>query len=278
MSRQLIIYADMEGASGIFEHNNAVLRHGSDSWYTEGRELITSDVLAVCEAAIEFGIEDIMLYDAHFAGNPEHNVILERLPKQVRVFDVMDRCFDWRRIRGQACDFPFGIITVGQHARYGEKDAYFAHTIQSPPISSFYLNGLHVAELASAVLNFQGTRYLANIGCAASMKEARELCSEVACIPVKDKATGWEPSYKETYSIIKEGVYKALQNHMNVPIVEFKPPYEFSLSVCDGFSFKVPERISWKGHFEEKTAYWEAPSIEIGYELFNYVREYIVKD
>lgn len=63
---------------------------------------MTSDVLAVCEAANEFGIDEILIYDGHFAGNPEHNIIIEKLPPNVKFFDTPDRCLFWRRIRGQA--------------------------------------------------------------------------------------------------------------------------------------------------------------------------------
>lgn len=55
---------------------------------------------------------------------------------------------------GQADWNPYGLITVGQHARYGEPDAYFPHTIQSPPIKELTLNGVHIAEIGMAVLNF----------------------------------------------------------------------------------------------------------------------------
>jgi hypothetical protein len=32
-------------------------------------------------------------------------------------------------------------------------------------------------------------KYIANIGCMASMKEAKEISQKVTCIPVKDKKT-----------------------------------------------------------------------------------------
>jgi len=182
VKKQLIICTDMEGASGIFEENIRTIYHGTEEWRNEGREYMTSDVLAVCEAANEFGIDEILIYDGHYAGDPEHNIIKEKLPANARLFDTPDRCFYWRRIRGQAQWEPYGMITVGQHSRYGEHNAYFPHTIQSPPIKEITLNGIHIAEIGSAVLNFQGVKYLANIGCQASMKEARELSDTVATI------------------------------------------------------------------------------------------------
>jgi len=93
------------------------------------------------------GPGEILLYDSHYAGCTAFNVLLDRLPHNVRVFDLSNREFDWRRIRGQAALEPWAIVTVGRHARYGENNAYFPHTIQSPPIKAFRVNGLHMAEI-----------------------------------------------------------------------------------------------------------------------------------
>lgn len=47
------------------------------------------------------------------------------------------------------------------------------------------------------------------------------------------------------------------------------------MEVTEGYYFDVPSEFSWKGSFTENKATWESPSIEIGLELFNYVRSYI---
>ena len=276
MKRQIILISDMEGVSGIFENNRSCLKHGSGDWKYYGKDQMTSDVLAVCEAVNEFGIEEIFYYDAHFAGYQESNVHLDMLPSNVVIPDTPDRCFYWRRIRGQAQVNPVGIITVGQHARYGEPDSYFAHTIQSPPISEILLNGIHIAEIGTAVLNFAGIPYIANIGCAASEKEAKELSLNVTHISVKSKKDNWEPSAKETYSIIKSGVLKALEDMDNKTSPIFEAPYKFEMKLTSGYCFDYTKEISWKGQVQENYVIWEAPDIEIGLEIFNYVRELIV--
>ncbi|QAA32543.1 M55 family metallopeptidase [Clostridium manihotivorum] len=278
MKKQLILMLDMEGASGIFEENRLAMLHGSDEWRSYGRECLTSDTLAVCEAANEFGIDEILIYDGHFAGNPEHNILIDKLPANAKLFDTPDRCFYWRRIRGQAIWEPFGVITIGQHSRYGEKNAFFPHTIQSPPIKEILLNGMHIAEIGFSVLNFYDTKYLANIGCKASMQEAKELSKNVATIVVKDKESNYKPTYKETYEIIKTRVLEALKNRDNIENTKLEPPFNFSMSLLDGFHYKTPDNFSWKGSFSKTTATWEAPSIEIGLEIFDFVREYIESD
>lgn len=272
MKRQLILISDMEGASGIFEENKEAILHGSNLWRKTGRKFLTSDILAVCEAANESNIDEIMLYDGHFAGDAEHNILLELLPSNVKVFDTENRCFDWRRIRGQADQHPIGVITVGQHARYGEINAYFPHTI-SYPITKLKINNFIVSELGKSIFNFCGTKYLANIGDMASMKEALEICPNVSCIPVKNKLTKWKPTPSETFEIIKNAVKKAISTYNEKDYINLDPPYSFYLEVEDKYYFNYPEQLTWIGQFHKNKAYWTAPSLEMGLELFNFVRE-----
>ena len=284
--KQLILIADMEGASGIFEGCHKWLWNGHDDWRKYGRDCITSDVLAVCSAAIDFGIDDILLYDMHWAGNAEFNIIIEKLLPIVRVFDVPNRQTLWRRMRGQAAQNPFGLITLGQHARFTDDpitnyctaSAYFPHTIQSPPIKNFFLNDLHIAEIGTAVLSFRDVPYLANIGCQASMQEARELSESVIMVPVKDKAKGWEPSPAETYPLIYQGTMKALVRAREAKAVNIESPLGFSMELCDGFVLETDTKTSWKGSVGPKKAEWTAPCIEIGLELFNDVRALIKRE
>lgn len=277
--KQLIVIADMEGASGIFESNKAALYHeelfpDNKEWRNYGRKCITSDVLAVCNAAQDMGIDDILLYDMHFAGCGESNIELEKLPAIVRTFDVNNRECWWNRIRGQAAVNPYGIITVGQHARNGEPDAYFPHTIHTPPIASFYINGIHVAEIGTAVMCFSDVPYLANIGCAASHKEALELSPNVSCISVKDKAKKWEPPFDETYPLIYNETIHTLKDYSHKSAYPSQSAYLCELNLSADFCFEIPETFPFKGSFEEKTVQWETHDIEAALSLFWHVQSY----
>lgn len=280
--KQLIVVADMEGASGIFDSNKEACWHEAvfpqgTLWRNYGRPCITSDVLAVCNAAIDSGIEDILLYDMHFAGCSESNIELEKLPKCVRIFDLSNRETLWSRIRGQAASEPYGIVTVGQHARNGETNAYFPHTIHTPPIEAFYVNGLHVAEIGESVMCFSGVPYIANIGCAASHKEALELSPNVSCITVKDQSRKWEPTPEETYSLIYMGMMDALKDYKNKTAYPYSNHYVCELYLTDDYYFETPDRFPWKGTFHGRIAKWEAHDIETSLSLFWQVHDCIRK-
>jgi hypothetical protein len=105
------------------------------------------------------------------------------------------------------------------------------------------------------------------------MREALELSDKIVTIPVKDMAKDWKPSPHETYPIIYDGVMKALRNAENATDIPFEDgSHRFSMELCDGYIFDTNINISWKGTINKTKAEWEAPSIEMGLELFNYVR------
>jgi D-aminopeptidase len=273
MKKQIFLYADMEGASGIFERNADWCYNGGDNWRKYGKNCITSDVKAVCEACVASGIDEVLLYDGHFAGNPEGNILYEQLPSIVRLVDTPDRCFIWPRIRGQAEWEPYGFISVGQHARAGTENAYFPHSIHTPPIKRWTLNGKEVGEIGMAAYMFCRAPYIANIGDKASMREALEICPTVSCISVKDKENGWEPEPSEIYSAIKQGVIDAIKDIAHKEIIEIEEPCVSTYELCSGYYFEQPEHITWKGEFLGNKAIWEAPDVETAISLFQYIEK-----
>ncbi|HWQ46218.1 MAG TPA: M55 family metallopeptidase, partial [Longilinea sp.] len=80
VKKQLYVVCDLEGASQIGPDNRTAMHHGSTMWQSDGRRFLTSDVLAVCEAANEFGIDEILINDEHDSGKIESNLLVEKLP------------------------------------------------------------------------------------------------------------------------------------------------------------------------------------------------------
>jgi D-aminopeptidase len=277
MKRQVVIIADMEGASGIFENNSNAFVPGTDEWKTYGRVCITSDVSAVCAALKTCGIDDIFVYDEHYAGDSRYNIILEELPENIKLFDVPDRRMFWRRIRGQVKWDLFGIITVGQHAGNGTADGYFAHTLQTPPIKSLSVNGNKISEIGLAAYNFYGAKYIANIGCAASHGEARSINETVTCITVKDKKKRYEPAYTETCKLIEEQVINAINDSDSKTHITVKEPCEIELVLEAGYEFYFEDEIPIKCRQEKQKVVWYAPEIETGLEFLDYFRSRIKK-
>ncbi len=275
--RQLIVYAKLDGASGIFDSNASWREVGSEDWEKYGRDCITQDCQAVCDAAFSFGIEEILIFDAQAKGKNQFNIKAECLKGNVRLLNVTDELFYRKRIRSLAGEQPVGLITVGMHARNGETHAYFPKTIVSPPVSAFYLNEVHISEIGSAVLSFEHVPYIANIGCAASMREAAELVKTVVQIPVKDKLQKWEPKPEDTYTVIYNGVVTALNRAALAHSPSVKQPFDFMLELSDEYTFKTEKKSVWSGKFLNHVCKWSAPTIEVGMVFLNYAMERVFK-
>ena len=142
---------------------------------------------------------------------------------------------------------------------------------------SFYINGIHVAEIGESVMCFSDVPYLANIGCAASHKEALELSPNVTCITVKDKARAWESPKEETYPIIYNGVKEAIRDHRHKTGSPSQDRCVCELKLTDTHYFEAPDRFPWEGSFTKELATWEAHDIETALSLFWRVHTYIKK-
>jgi D-aminopeptidase len=260
-----------------------LLFHGSKEWRESGRDIITSDVKAVCDAANQFGIDEILVYDIHCAGEPEPNIKPEDLPKNVRLVDVPNRQMDMRRIRGQVQTTPFGMIFVGQHARAGTPNSYFPHSID-PNWKDLRINGISVAEIGYVAFNFTDVKLLAVVGDVTAMAEAKELYPSVMEIPVKDKVKNWIPNHSETYGIIRQQVLEALkkrdslQSLLDTVLKKEPDTFRFSLALQNGYCFETPGKISWKGEITRDMATWEALTPEIGLEILWAVKSYAKKE
>ena len=283
--KQLYILCDMEGASQISPENRKAMHYRSELWHQEGRRFVTSDLKAVCEAANEFGIDEIIVNDEHDYGNKEPNVFVDELPKNVRMVRRPHMPGTPRRMTQKD---PFGIIMVGQHAMYGG-GGFAPHTIQSPPIGQVTLNGCAVGEIGLELALFMDVKFLAIIGEEAAMSEASALCPGVVTCPVKSLERNWFPTAKENYPVIKDQVLQALQQREEAGSFHTPSPYRFSLRLTDDFYFDPNKRFafrwlanllfyrSYQGKMEEKEVFWETKKVVSGLNTLHMMRMYTRK-
>jgi len=283
--RQLYILCDLEGASGISPDNRKAMYHGSELWRSEGRALVTSDVKAVCDAANEFGIDEIIIEDEHDNGKREPNLLVTSLPSNARVLRRPHLPGKARKIvRGE----PYGMIFVGQHAMYGG-GGFAPHTIQSPPIGAITLNGVRVGEIGLELAQFMGAPLLAVVGEEAAIAEAKALCPRVVGIPVKSLEKGRFPSADETRPAIRRGVLDALRTRSEATGLDLKAPFRFTLAPADGYVLdparKMPLRWLtrlfffgiYKGRLSEREASWESRTVLRGLYALHCARLFLKK-
>jgi D-aminopeptidase len=283
--KQLYILCDLEGASGISPANCKAMYHGSEEWRSQGRALVTSDVKAVCDAANEFGIDEIIIEDEHDNGKREPNLLVTSLPPNARVLRRPHLPGKARKVvRGE----PYGMVFVGQHAMYGG-GGFAPHTIQSPPIGTVTINDVRVGEIGLELATFMGAKLLAVVGEEAAVAEARALCPHVVGIPVKSLEKNWFPSADETRPAIRRGVLDALRTRTEATGLDLKPPFRFTLTPADGYVFDLQKKmlLRWLtrffffrvygGKLAEREAAWEAKTVLRGLYALHCARMFLRK-
>jgi D-aminopeptidase len=264
----LYVLCDLEGASQISPANAQAINHGSELWQKDGRRFITSDVKAICEAANEFGIHEIVLNDSHDNGNRTPNVLMKELPNNVR---IVRRPYLPGKPRHMVRGEPFGMIIVGQHAMAGG-GGFKPHTI-SGHIGEVTVNGIRVGEIGLELAAFMGTPLLAVVGEQAAIVEAKALCPSTVGIPVKSLEKDWFPPATETRSAIHDGILEALQKRDDATGLRLESPFRFTFKPAAGFVLNKDRRFFLhrtvkhrffgrsKGQMRANAASWETKTI-----------------
>ncbi|MBA64625.1 MAG: amino acid amidase [Candidatus Marinimicrobia bacterium] len=136
---KVYISADMEGITGV-NHWDEV-EHKKPTFYHQFQDRMTKEVLAACEGALDAGVKEIWVKDAHYSGR---NILSEQLPKEVKL------------IRGwsghpysmvQELDSTFNaLLMIGYHSMAGRGGNPLAHTMSSSKIDSIYINDQQTSE------------------------------------------------------------------------------------------------------------------------------------
>ncbi len=137
---KIYISADIEGIAGVINRDQG----GPDGFeYDNGREWMTGEVRAACEAALDKGATEIVISDSH--GNGQ-NLLLDELPDSVRVVR------SWPRPLGMMQGLEEGgfdgAMLIGYHAGSTNESGLMAHTLYGSVLRKVRLNG----QLASETL------------------------------------------------------------------------------------------------------------------------------
>lgn len=282
--RQLYILCDIEGASGISPENREAMAHGSPAWTLQGRPLITSDVRAVCEAAVEHGIDEIILNDSHDNGHRTPNVLPSELPREVR---LVRRPYLPGKPRRMAGGNLYGIVIVGQHAMAGG-GGFAPHTI-TWQFGEVSINGLKVGEIGIELAMFMEVPLLAIIGEQAAVAEAQTLCPRCIGVPVKSLENDWFPTANETRCVIREKTLEALKHHDEMTGLQLEAPFRFTLRPHERLQLDRNKKFflrtlirhilfrQCKGKLSEDEVSWETKSIVGGLYMLHAMRAFMRK-
>ena len=242
------VQTDLEGVAGVVSFEKQGYADGI--YYEAARRLLTAEINAAVEGLVACGIDDVLVADSHGPGA----VYFEDLLPPAKL--MHGRPWPGRAVRDQILKDYDVTIMIGQHAMAGVRDGTLNHTQSSRAIDYIKLNGKPIGEIAQWGL-YAGSFGIPLIflsGDEAACREMEELVPGIVTAAVK-KGLGRQAavslSAPEAHRLIREGVKKAVQNHVKHPVapVAWDGPYVlekryFHTHVADSAAEPgTPERV-----------------------------------
>jgi len=134
---KVLISVDMEGTTGVTTWEDVM---PGKMFYNQSRKLLTTDVNAAIEGALEAGATEILVNEAH---DGMRNLLLDEINPRARVV----RGFGGKQLcMMEGIDDSFDkVFLVSYHARAGTLGAVLNHTLLTE-IHNFWINGVLVGE------------------------------------------------------------------------------------------------------------------------------------
>lgn len=203
---KVFISADIEGVAGIVSGLQVV---AGESEYELGRRLMTLEVNAAIEGALDAGAEEIVVCDGHAN---RQNLIPDLLHEAARLV---------RGIRSglqqmQGLDGTFDAVFVtGQHAAAGTQYAVLDHTWVGASVHDLRINGRSMNEtcLNSVIADRHGVPTALVTGDEVTIAQTKEYLPEIEGVVVKKSYSRYRAESvhpRVAAKLIREGARKAL--------------------------------------------------------------------
>jgi D-amino peptidase len=139
---------DMEGVCGIYRREQVWFwEEGvSDQVREEGRDLLIADINSAARAALDAGVDELIICDTHHGGG---NIVIDRMLQDPRITYLgksrgeQDGVVRWLPGLDESVD---GFMVPGHHAKAGTAGAFLPHT-WTLEWADFRINGLSVGEM-----------------------------------------------------------------------------------------------------------------------------------
>ena len=214
---RILISADIEGISGVMSPEQTSPGSGE---YERARLLMTREVNAAVEGALEGGATEIWVADGHGQYN---NILLEELHPGACLVSGKPRLFGM--MGGLDCGPWDGLFLIGYHARAGAHGV-LAHTINGSafaevringaPVGEYYLNGLLAGEYDVPVRLISGDDRLA--------EEAVSVYPNAEIVTVK-RALSTRAAVHQPIGVVHKALHVAAQKAL-----QGRFPYRFPQS------------------------------------------------
>jgi len=228
---------DMEGTSGLF--------HRGQVWYYEkgvpahlrrqGPDLFMADINAAVAAALDAGIDELIVCDTHHGGG---NIVLERMLADPRVTYLprlrgfVGEEYRWMPGLDETVD---GCMGPAHHAKAGTPNTFLPHT-WTLQWADFKINGQSVGEMGieACFAAHWNIPLMLMSGDEVACAEAREQFPGIVAVPVKtpvdhDHCTGPDP--ETAHERIAQGIRQAVRNLRARKCKPFAPTLPMTVTV-----------------------------------------------
>jgi D-amino peptidase len=150
--------------------------------YPRFRAIMTADVNAAIDGALEGGASEVVVTDGHGSGT---NILIEQLDRRAKL--NAGNASPFAMVQGiESGDFQ-GVIFVGYHARSGSADGILAHTWSSSRVSRVWINQVEMGEygLNGALCGYYGAAVLMITGDQTACDQASALLGDLETVEVK---------------------------------------------------------------------------------------------
>ena len=235
---------DMEGVSGV--HSRLVWDLKSEM-YRVGRKMLTSDVNAAVEGALEAGATRIIVNDGH--GEP-NNILLEELNPAAEYECPVSGSIGALYLPGLDENFD-AVFELGCHAMAGTEKAFLDHT-QSGNWVNYFVNGVKMGEIGqvAVIAGHYGVPVTLVAGDLAATLEAKSLLGNIEAVSVK---TAYNRNYArcihpaKTSLLIKDAAKNALSRAKEISPYVVKKPITLKLEYISEDKFaETAERLEFK--------------------------------
>ncbi|WP_025785939.1 M55 family metallopeptidase [Sporosarcina sp. D27] len=204
---RIYISADIEGVSGVV-HGEHTLRDGKEHDYA--RKLMTEEVNACIEGALEAGADEIVVNDSH---GTMRNILPDQLHSRARL--LMGSPKKLAMVEGLTSEYD-AVLFVGYHTRAGS-NGILNHTFSGRVIKTIRVNSIDMGEfgLNALVAGYYKVPTVFVSGCNLLADEARAVIPEIESAIVKEsisRTAALNLSPAESRLLIRQGTKRSLKD------------------------------------------------------------------
>lgn len=209
---KILIMTDLEGAAGVVDFESQ--GYAAGKYYEKAKELLTEEINASCQGAIEAGAKEILVIDGHGPGG----ILPEKIHPEAKLLHGRPIPKFWEFDKGWDA-----IFLLAHHSMNGTESGNLNHTYSNETIVKMELNGEPIGEIGMNVYlaGWFGVPVILITGDEAACREGEKYVPNIEKAVVKwgiNRTCAISLSPEKARKIIKGSSYRAVKG-----ISDFKP-------------------------------------------------------